>query len=268
MKKIRDILRRKMDFMFYNGNQKNYWHLEQEFVDFVFETPELALIIRKLVLKNKISVDWLRNAFMVYAVTHKEFPESESKTSFPLFYNEEVEREFKLLESFKDVLNEELKAVKSGIKLDVKEIEKSASVYTRDDFYHVKKLYSDIIQEIDLLESRKKLVAPILAGIEFNEKKGVLYFSGQEIELSKKGKETDAVLLLKTLLKTDEKEWLHNDEILSDWGYTEADLERIPKNKVYFAGQKINTAVALKTKIEDFIECNTSKARINPKYRK
>jgi len=44
--------------------------------------------------------------------------------------------------------------------------------------------------------------------------------------------------------------------------------KELPKNKVYFAGQKINNAVALKTQIEDFIECNTTKARINPKYRK
>ena len=100
------------------------------------------------------------------------------------------------------------------------------------------------------------------------EKYHLLKFAGQEIELAKKGKETDAVLLLETLIKVEDDEWKFNDEILNEWGYTEADVKRLPKNKVYFAGKKINTAVALKTQIEDFIECSTSKARINPKYKK
>ncbi len=102
----------------------------------------------------------------------------------------------------------------------------------------------------------------------FDEERGVLKFAGQEIELSKKGKETDAVLLMQTLLKEQTTEWKYNDEILADWGYHDEDRKKVPKNKVYFAGQKINNAVALKTQLEDFIECNTSKARINPKYRK
>lgn len=103
---------------------------------------------------------------------------------------------------------------------------------------------------------------------KFDSKRGVLNFAGQEIELAKKGKKTDAVLLMTTLLKADSDEWKHNDEILMDWGYNYDDQQKTPKNKVYFAGQKINNAVALKTQIEDFIECNTTKARINPKYQK
>lgn len=102
---------------------------------------------------------------------------------------------------------------------------------------------------------------------KFDAKRGTIKFAGQEIELSKKGKETDAVLLMKTLTNERTSEWKHNDEILEDWGYNDDDQKRVPKNKVYFAGQKINNAIALKTQIEDFIECNTSKARINPKYR-
>jgi len=102
----------------------------------------------------------------------------------------------------------------------------------------------------------------------YDEKYHLLRFAGQEIELAKKGKETDAVLLLKTLLKAKNAEWKHNDEILSDWGYNDEHQKRVPKNKVYFAGREVNNAVALKTQIKDFLEFNTSKARINPKYKK
>lgn len=103
---------------------------------------------------------------------------------------------------------------------------------------------------------------------KFDAKSGILKFAGQDIALSKKGKETDAVLLMKALIEVNGDEWKHNDEILESWGYNEDDYQGAPKNKIYFAGQKINNAVALKTKIDDFIECNTSKARINPKYKK
>ncbi len=101
----------------------------------------------------------------------------------------------------------------------------------------------------------------------YDENYHLLKFAGQEIELAKKGKETDAVLLLKTLIGAKNAEWKHNDEILNDWGYNDEDIKGLPKNKVYFAGQKINNAIALKTQIKDFVECNTFKARINPKYR-
>jgi len=102
----------------------------------------------------------------------------------------------------------------------------------------------------------------------YDKKYHLLKVAGKEIELAKKGRETDSVLLLETLLKAKNAEWKHNDEILADWGNNYEDTVRLPKNKIYFAGKKINNAVALKTQIEDFIECNTSKARINPKYRK
>lgn len=103
---------------------------------------------------------------------------------------------------------------------------------------------------------------------KFDAKRSVLKFAGKEIDLAKKGKETDSVLLLKTLLKAGDDDWRYNDEILEDWGYNDDEQKDLPKNKVYFAGQKINNAIALKTQIEDFVECNTTKARINPKYRK
>lgn len=121
---------------------------------------------------------------------------------------------------------------------------------------------------IDEINNKYKKDNPTKVFEKFDDKKGVLRFAGNEIELSKKGKETDAVLLLKTLLKEKTTDWKHNDEILNDWGYDDEDLKDLPKNKVYFAGQKINNAIALKTQIEDFVECNTTKARINPKYRK
>lgn len=102
----------------------------------------------------------------------------------------------------------------------------------------------------------------------FDTQRGILKFANKDIEISKKNKETDAVLLLKTLIKEESSEWKYNDEILTDWGYHETDFENLPKNKTYFAAQKLNNTIELETGIKDFIEYNTTKARINPKYRK
>ena len=99
----------------------------------------------------------------------------------------------------------------------------------------------------------------------YDEKHNLLKFAGKAIELSKKNKETDAVLLIKTLRKEPERYWF-NDELLEDWGYQPHD--ETAKNKAYFAARKINEAVKMKTGIDDFIDHNTSKFRINPKYLK
>lgn len=133
-------------------------------------------------------------------------------------------------------------------------------------YINVNLILEDIF--VDEINNQYKKENPKNVIEKFDAKRGVLKFAGQEVELSKKGKETDAVLLLKTLLKEETNEWKHNDEILADWGYNDEDQKNVPKNKVYFAGQKVNTAVALKTQIDDFLECNTTKVRINPKYRK
>ena len=121
---------------------------------------------------------------------------------------------------------------------------------------------------INEIHNQYKTKNPTIVMKGFDDKTGVLKFADQEIALAKKGKETDSVLLMRTLLKESVGEWKFNDEILVDWGYSDELQIELPKNKVYFAGQKINNAIALKTKINDFIECNTTKARINPKYLK
>ncbi len=102
----------------------------------------------------------------------------------------------------------------------------------------------------------------------FDASKGLLKFAGEEINLSAKGKDTDASLLMASLLKAEDDDWKHNDEIFSDWKYNEADIKSAPKNKIYFAAQKINNNVAVKTQIENLIEYTTTKARINPRYKK
>lgn len=103
---------------------------------------------------------------------------------------------------------------------------------------------------------------------DFNKSKGLLKFAGEEITLSLKGKDTDASLLMNTLFKREDTEWVYNDEIFQDWSFNDADIKKSPKNKIYFAAKNINEKVAMKTKIDDLIEFNTEKVRLNPRYNK
>jgi len=131
--------------------------------------------------------------------------------------------------------------------------------------YHANILVNEIfIKEINQ-DFKKENPEKVIE--KFDSKTGILSFGGKKIELSKKGKETDAVLLMNTLLKEEEWEWVHNDEILEDWWYSLEEQGKTPKNKVYFALQKINKTMELEAQIENFIEWGTTKARINPKYR-
>lgn len=100
---------------------------------------------------------------------------------------------------------------------------------------------------------------------KYDSDKKVLKIAGKSISLAKKGKETDSIKLLETLLKDTNKNWW-NDEILEDWGYrTDEDTT---KNKTYHAGKGLNKKIKDVAGIEDFIEHTTTEFKINPRYLK
>jgi hypothetical protein len=100
---------------------------------------------------------------------------------------------------------------------------------------------------------------------KYDSDKKVLKIAGKSISLAKKGKETDSIKLLETLLKDTDKTWW-NDEILEDWGHrTDEDTT---KNKTYHAGKGLNKKIKDVAGIEDFIEHTTTEFKINPRYLK
>ena len=75
-------------------------------------------------------------------------------------------------------------------------------------------------------------------------------------------------MLIRSLIKQKNTDYLHEDEILEEWGYrTPEEQKKTAKNKVYNACLKIQTTMKLEADIDDFLEYNTTKVRINPKYR-
>ncbi len=93
---------------------------------------------------------------------------------------------------------------------------------------------------------------------------GTLYFSGKKIELSKSN-DSDAVRLMGTILKNIKDNW-SKDAIFDDWNYTFDEQRNLPKLKMYQAAVRIQTAIAKKTQVEDFLIFSTKEVRVNPKY--
>jgi len=109
---------------------------------------------------------------------------------------------------------------------------------------------------------------PDISFKSFSAEKGILSFAGKNVELAKKGNETDAVLLIKSIIWVPKWEYKYEDEILEEWDPTWIYAKKWAKNKVYDAARRVNELVLRETKIEDFLEHWTKKFRINPRYLK
>lgn len=131
--------------------------------------------------------------------------------------------------------------------------------------YNINILPDESFKKLTYEDYRKENPKTVIEG--YDAKKCTLTFAGKKIPISKTGKETDATLLISTLLKNKSDDYLFNDEILEEWWHNEEDQKKIPKNKVYHAGQAINKTMQLKAGVEDFLDITTAKIRINPKYR-
>lgn len=109
---------------------------------------------------------------------------------------------------------------------------------------------------------------PTITIESYDNNSGLLKFAGKEVFFIKGSKKTDAARLMETLLSADVEEWLERGEVFADWGMTKDDREQAAKNKIYFAKNAINDAVAKVTSVDDFVEGATKRFRINPRYRK
>lgn len=98
---------------------------------------------------------------------------------------------------------------------------------------------------------------------DYDPERKILTIGNKQVLLDKKGKETDGILLLETLLEDPNRIW-YLDEIKENLGYRFD--EELPKNKYYHARNKINEIINKETEIDDFIIGKTKEFQINPKY--
>lgn len=136
---------------------------------------------------------------------------------------------------------------------------------TNEIVFHANILPHESFKELVYSDYRKE--NPKTLVLWFDNKTDTLTFWKKKIQFSKGKKETDSVLLVRSLMKAENSEYLHEDEILTEWGYQEwEEQKKLPKNKVYSACQKVQNTMKMEAGIGDFLEFNTSKVRINPQY--
>lgn len=255
--------------MYFSSSKDTYYDLETEFIDFLFETPELSEVMRRIVLKGKIPYEKLKEMFVIYSVRNSN-NKADGTITFPNFYNDEVERKTNILKTALAFVEDDLIRSKSEQKTWGEEDSQRVAhaQYNSENMTALRKLYLDVIQEIDLLDTEiySKKEEPI-KGFLFNPDNGVLKFSGKDITLAKRKQISDAVLLMRSLVNAENNEWLEKGEILADWGLTKEDRDIATRNKLFNAGKVVNQFIKDETGIDDFVECTTRKARINPKYR-
>lgn len=259
-----------MDFLYWHASQDNYFELECEFIDFIFETPELSEIIRRIISKGKIPRARLEEMFGVYVIMQSKDTDG-APLVLPNFYDEEIEKELNLLKSVKRNFEDDLESHTTGRNpFNAEQIKESIKKSCNSkNLIAFKKLYLDIIQEIDLLDTEiyTKRNSKFTKGFAFNKETGVLIFAGKDIALAKRNEITDAVLLMRSLVDADGDEWLERGEILITWGLSKEDRDIATRNKIFNAGKVVNQFIKNDTGIDDFLEFSTLKARINPKYR-
>lgn len=94
----------------------------------------------------------------------------------------------------------------------------------------------------------------------FSKEIGIVRIQGKEVLISKM-KDTNELLLLDALFKKND-DTLYLDEFIEMYNF-----EVKKKTKIlYTASKKINSKIAAKTNIEDFLLFGTGSAKINPKY--
>lgn len=122
---------------------------------------------------------------------------------------------------------------------------------------------------IEEINSNYRKDNPALVFEKYDDKKTTIYFAGKVIEISKKNKESDAVALIRVLVKEldkDKERYWYEDEVAEFTGNDPDDIKG--KHKYYYAARNINDAVQIATGVDDFIDATTKKYRINPKYLK
>lgn len=119
---------------------------------------------------------------------------------------------------------------------------------------------SEAIVRLNKLHELLRSEAPTRTDLQ----RGVVVLNGKPIKISN-GRETNALLLLKTLSEEPARDWW-NDEIYEKWEgehWHEA-MKRSPK-RVYTAARELNDKFA-REGVPNFIQCDTKKFRINPRY--
>jgi len=261
MEKLKGILARKMEFLSreqYSIN--NFDNLWVDFLVFIASTPELKDMLHKFAMENKISRFFLEEIIYIYFAHQTSLGK---KDTFPEFYSKDVESKFSIL---KNLLKDfETKGISPMTELDNRNGDPLFNGKGR--YFNIKKLYEDILEEIELTELRKNSPKKERSSPVFDSKKSILFFESKQIEISKT-RDSDPHYLLCILFKDKTKSWAF-DEIWEDAYFHSNNSKYDPKTdwrKIYYAGYSVNEKVEKATTNKDFLALTKTSMSINNDY--
>ncbi len=174
VKILKELLKRKIDFIINNSDSKNFYSLKNDFISTVFKAKELEEPLIKIILDHRINDKWLQSTFNDYMMTqmfyHVDINDIANKKKdnnvrdnfvWPVFLSKTISKKsINLIDNFTDFMRvgfEEAKEIeiKESERKEINEIGTDIVISEEEyrlESYNLRKLYIDLITELDLID--------------------------------------------------------------------------------------------------------------------
>jgi len=262
--KIGIILERKINLLRDSRHTELYHMAIIDYHEYICSSKHLTRILQEIITEDKVPPAYLKeifNDFIIFKYIKYDVPKN---PIYPNFYTKKIEKKYKLMKSFTELIKSERDASKVPNKINFNPKIPIVNLERDEEFFYTQRLHNDIIEKLDEYHEKQVKEKSEKYNLGFDNEKRLLCFMNENIIISKK-EESDTHKLMRTLFSDTSKVWA-NDEILDDWDYF--CNEEVSKNKVYQAGKAVNRIIAQETKIKDFIIVTTKNVFINKEYLK
>lgn len=162
--KLKDILGRKFQLLKDYRFTKQYYHAAIDYHYFISTTEALRPIMKRLMDEERIAPIYLEQIFNDVAlhgsITQTDVKNKPIKFTLPNFYDQEVEKKYKLLQKhfdlikadYEDFLNNPAGVIKFDLNVPVIKAERE------DEFFYSQKLFNDIIDSLDIEVEQNNVV--------------------------------------------------------------------------------------------------------------
>lgn len=258
--KLINILERKIQLIRDTKNTQLYHQAVMDYNEYISSSKELIPVLDKIVAEDLITPYYLKEIFNDCLICQHLKYKIPQQYYLPNFYNEEVEKKYRLMKNFAELIKSDYDETEFPIKIHFNPNIPIIKTKREDDFFYAQKLHNDIIEKLETKPENEEK-----SELNFDSEKSILHIQNKAITISKNA-QSSAHDLLRTIFKNKTKVW-NTDEVIDDWHYYLPD-EKPPKNKVYQAGLSVNRIIAQDTNIKDFLDISTKSVSINTKYLK
>ncbi len=154
--KLKADLKRRIERARDNRNKEQYMMAVIDYHTYIGSSDGLAPLITQLISEDKIPPIYLRQIFndFLFSQFLSSNTKNGQKPQYPNFYNKQIEQKYKLMEKFCEVWQIDYADFqKHPNQLFINPNARVVHPKKDDDFYHLQKLYDDIIEKLDTQET-------------------------------------------------------------------------------------------------------------------